>query len=181
MPTFELKIGDETALHWPTKCVVCGASANSFGIAKCSVVTKVSYVLIYLRYTSRIVTLRYPLCLRHRLLRYVPSLISRRSLFNLAIGFLVAFMFFFGTVMPLWAYLYEGVALAHPLLVLTWALVFAVGVVVFVLGRSLTPVMIHDAKDDTLKMSVTNLHYAEEFERANQDRIVSKDGYKVTR
>src|SRR5712691_10784976 len=91
MPRYSLARGHDDGLSWTARCAVCGHAPTSYGTARCSVVTKLGYWLLFWTYTSRIVAIRYPLCARHRMLRLLPSLIARRNLFNLGLGFLICF------------------------------------------------------------------------------------------
>lgn len=181
MPTYSLTIGTEGGIRWPNKCTVCGEAATCYGTARCAVVTKLAYRIIYWSYTSRILSIQYPLCLKHRALRFLPSLLSRRNLFNLGLGFLVCFFFAFGALMPALAWLLDGAPIHDPRLVLTWTLLFAAGLGVFFLSKHLTPVRINSVNDQALVISIANPRYASEFEVANNERIIAKDGYALRR
>lgn len=124
-------------------------------------------------------SIRYPLCLKHRVLRYVPSLISRRHVLSLCLAAVVLWFFIYEAGLPLWAWIMRGDIIRDPNLVVISTALLTVGIVIFALARQFTPVKIDDINRGVLVISISSAEYASEFEVANADRITIKDGHSA--
>lgn len=182
MHTYSLQIGQNKGLLWPQRCVVCGQPPAALGTARCSVVTKAGYWLLFWTYTTRTIEISYPLCARHRILRLLPSLISSRNLLNLGAGFLICFLFVFGAIVPTLMWIVGGVPiekakdgqLSGPEMAMIWTTIFAIGLGLLLYSRRSAPVQIHDVQNQTLTLSIANAQYAAAFEAANKSSIIKR-------
>lgn len=71
-------------LKWPDKCVYCGGAAHSFAESKHSTISGINPFF----YTRTFLTIRFPVCKRHRLLGRFHSLLSHQSFVDLFVGFI---------------------------------------------------------------------------------------------
>ena len=181
MPRYSLEMNPlgGISLRWPNKCVVCGQPATTHGEAYCTVLTDVAYRLIYWNYSTQSMSIRYPLCREHRLLRYVPSLLSRRHFLTLCVAAILLWFFIYEAAMPVWAWALRGDVIRDPTLVLISTAMLIAGIAAFGLAKHFTPVKINDIGHSRLVISISNPQYASEFEAANADHITAKDGYSL--
>jgi hypothetical protein len=181
MPRYSLQMSPlgGISLSWPNKCVVCGQDATTHGEASCNVLTHAAYRLIWWEYSTESMSVRYPFCRKHRLLRYLPSLVSRRNLLNLSVAAAVLWLFIYESAMPLWANLTRVESLPDPNSALIASGLLIAGIAAFLLAKHFTPVKLNDIANGELVISISNPQYAREFEVGNADRIRTKNGYLV--
>lgn len=176
MAVLRLDISKRQGVYWPKKCAVCGAEATSEGKAACSIATKPQYRLIYLGWTRRRISMSYPLCMKHRLTCFLPSLVSERNLFNLGFGFLAVFLFVFGVLVPLASYIIYHEPIMNPQFVIWYSFLFGLGIVACIAIQGLVPVKIKDANEAMITLKISNRTYADEFKMLNRASIVDVDG-----
>jgi hypothetical protein len=172
MAVVKLDVSKGKGIFWPKKCAVCGAEATSEGKAACSVVVKPRYRLIYFGWTKRRIKMTYPLCTKHRLVAFFPSLVSERNLFNLGVGFLAVFLFVFGVLFPIASYLIYREPILNPEFVIWYSFLFVLGVVACIGIQRLAPVKIKDANETMINLKFADQAYANEFAILNRASIV---------
>jgi len=82
MESVEVQLSKE--LKWPDKCAYCYEPAHSFAEAKHSTISGINPFF----YTRKFLTLRFPVCQRHRLLGRFHGFLSHQSFVDLFIGFI---------------------------------------------------------------------------------------------
>ena len=79
-------------LKWPDKCAYCNGAAHSFAESKHSTISGINPFF----YTRKFLTIRFPVCERHRVLGRFHSFLSHQSLVDLFVGFIfIPFPIFF--------------------------------------------------------------------------------------
>ena len=138
------------AISWPHKCVTCGGQATTRATARCSIVTDVGYYVLFARTKHRVISVDYPICTRHKIIATIAGRLSQRSLFNLGIGIIWAFVVFsLGIAYALLTYdhIARGQYLEGLGTLFTLLGIVGIGPLVFILVRFLTPVKVHSATD----------------------------------
>jgi hypothetical protein len=160
---------------WPLKCAVCGNPITTKLRLRCSMVTKASYAIAYLSWSSKILSLAYPICMKHKILCLLPSLLSERNLFNTAVTFIL-FIILFVLSIPLFAPIIllfiDGTPIRYDKAALYCLGIIIAIVLFFIFIRKATPVMLHGADDQSITISITNESYAKEFVALNHDAII---------
>lgn len=129
---------------------------------------------LYWEYSTQSTSIRYPLCLKHRVLRYAPNPIFRRHVLNLCWAAVVLWFFIYAAGLPLRAWVLRGDVIRDPNLVMISTALLTVGIAIFALARRFTPVKIDDINRDVLVISISSAEYASAFEVADADRITNK-------
>lgn len=165
------------AFCWPNKCAVCSGPPDTHATVRCSILTDVSYYVLFAQTKHRVFTVDYPVCAKHREIANIAGILSKRSLFNLGISVIWAFIAFMLSVK--YAFLaydclmqgkyLEGLGELFILLVIV-----GIGPLIFFIIRFFTPVKIHSVTDRGITLSITNNDYAREFERLNKEIVVKK-------
>ena len=77
---------DVEAINWPNKCAYCSADADSTVRLTSRAVQKFGYWVLFITYTSRVITLFFPVCREHKVKGTLASKLSQRRLFSLFLG-----------------------------------------------------------------------------------------------
>ena len=165
------------AFYWPNKCAVCSGPPDAHATARCSILSDVSYYVIYAQTKHRVFAVDYPVCTRHRGIADTTGILSKKSLFNLGISVIWAFVaFMLSLKYGFLAYdcfmkgnFFDGLEELFILLVIV-----GIGPLIFFIIRFFTPVKIHSVTDRGITLSITNNDYARDFERLNKQIVVKK-------
>jgi hypothetical protein len=168
MAIVKLDLSISDSIHWPQECAVCGAPAGHTAKASCSVARNLRYRVVYLGWTRHRVSLNYPVCSKHRWFAWVLGVITQRSLVNLAIGFLVTFLFFFGVILPLVAWFVDGIRPGNPSSAVYMSIVFVIFLALFIWSQKSVPVKIKDVTNETMKLWFSCPNFASAFLRLNE-------------
>ncbi len=77
---------DVEAINWPKKCAYSNQDAEDVVRLTSRAVKKVGYWVLFMTYTSRVVTLYFPVSREHTLRAVLSSRLSERRLFSLFLG-----------------------------------------------------------------------------------------------
>jgi hypothetical protein len=158
-------------MQWPDRCAACGAEAIGTATSSCSVVTKVSYFVLFARTTHLRASVSYPVCRRHLWSSRLAGIISARNLFNLALG--VGWGFFaFALVAAVYQSVFESGPLVGPGVLSVYVGIVGAGIALFAFGRRCTPVRLIGATTKSQSLSITNDDYAKDFESLNANLIL---------
>lgn len=163
---FELSLSE--GIRWPQECAVCGGPAGRTARASCSVARNLRYRVVYLGWTRHRVSVRYPVCYKHQSLAWALGVITQRSLVNLAIGFLITFLFAFGVLLPLVAWFASDIRLENPAGSIYASILFVIGLALFLWSQRTVPVKIKDVTEETLKLWIARPSFASALLRLNK-------------
>jgi len=175
MAKFRLNTMLGRGISWPAKCIVCGDINTTTAHTKCSMVTRASYRVIYWGWTSRTISIIYPICWKHKVLCFLPSLLSRRSLFNIGVGFVlfvIIFVLLLWLIIPLVMFFLEGIPLEYDITALYILCLIMAVISAFIVVKVWTPVKLYGADNESITLSINNETYANEFEALNKEIIV---------
>lgn len=79
-----VEVSFSKTLIWPDRCAYCNEPAQSFAESKHSTISGINPFF----YTRQFLTLKYPVCNRHRLLGRFHGFLSHQSFVDLFVGFL---------------------------------------------------------------------------------------------
>ena len=153
MESLEVPLSKE--LKWPDKCAYCNEPAHSFAAAKHSTISGINSFF----YTRKLLTIRFPVCQRHRLLGRFHGFLSHQSFVDLFVGFI-----FIPIVLAL-------PALALPLSgrqtnVLVFLLYAAYPVAVILL-KARMPIRVIKYDEHTMVVGISNVAFAHAFRNIN--------------
>ena len=154
-------------LAWPKQCAACGGPASTSAKARCTVTTGSALPGVFVYWKKRIVTVAYPICKNHAGSAAVFGRISRRSLFNLGLGYLSVMW-----LLMLLGYVLLSLSENEPerlraIPVLAWAPPLAYWIVFFVAKR-FTPVKLTDVTPEHATFRFSNGEYAKAFQSINR-------------
>ncbi len=175
MPKLRLSTARVNRIIWPPKCVVCGSHKTTTMRARCSIVTRASYAIFYWSWTTKGFSVGYPLCIKHKILCFLPSLLSERNLFNTAISFILfiaVFVLSIWLLAPIIMFFLDGTEINYDQTAFYFVGLIAAIVLVFFGVRKLTPVKLHGADNQTISLSINNESYMSEFTALNQEAIM---------
>jgi len=143
-------------LKWPITCAYCNGAARSQAESKHSTISGLNPFY----YTRSFLTVRYPVCGRHRLLGRFHSFLSHQSFVDLFVGFIFIPLLF---ALPL---------LAVPGLTgeqTNWLvlLLYAAYPIAVVLLKAKMPVRVLKYDEQTVVMRISNDDFAREFRGLN--------------
>ena len=165
------------AISWPNKCVFCGGQATTQATARCSIVTDVGYYILFVQTKHRILSLKYPVCSKHKIIASIAGSLSKRSILNLLVGVIWAFIVIPLAIMCV-LYTYDNLLRGQYFqgLVTSLILFFIVGIgpLFYIIIFFLTPVKINSVTDNVISLSISNNDYANDFELLNTKIILKK-------
>lgn len=175
MPKLRVSTAHGDKISWPLKCVVCGSPNTTTLRLRCSMVTKASYAIVYWSWSSKRLSVAYPICIKHKILCFLPSLLSERNLFNTAVSFILfiaVFVLSIWLLAPIILFFLDGTAIDYDQTAFYYLGLIAAIVLVFFGVRKLTPVKLHGADDQSISLSITNESYMREFTALNQEAVM---------
>jgi len=175
MPKLRISTARGDIISWPLKCVVCGNPNTTTLRVRCSMVTKASYAIVYWSWSSKRLSIAYPICIKHKILCFLPSLLSERNLFNTAVIFILFIAIFLLSIWllaPIILFFLDGTAIDYDQTAFYFLGLIAAIVLVFFGVRKLTPVKLHGADDQSISLSINNESYMKEFTALNQEAVM---------
>jgi hypothetical protein len=143
-------------LRWPDKCAYCNSAAHSFAESKHSTISGINPFF----YTRKFLTIRFPVCRRHRWLGRFHGFLSHQSFVDLFVGFIfIPFL------------------LALPLLAVSgltgeqtnWLVVilYVAYPVTVVMLKARMPVKVLKYDDQSIQLGISNDTFGREFRMLN--------------
>ena len=177
MPKLRLSTAHDNRIFWPAKCVVCSSPSTTTLRARCSMVTSASYAILYWSWRSKRLSVGYPICIKHKILCFLPSRLSERNLFNTGVSLILliaVFVLSIWLLAPIILFFFDGSTVHYDQTAFYYMGLIAAIVTVFFLVRKLTPVKLHGADDQSISLSISNENYATEFKTMNQKAILEE-------
>lgn len=150
-----IEIPRSKELKWPDRCAYCNAPKHAFSELKHSTISGINPFF----YTRKFLTLRFPVCQRHRLSARFHGFLSHQSFVDLFIGFLFIPLLL---ALPALALPLSGMQ-TNVLVVLLYA---AYPIVVIVL-RTRMPIRVLRYDQDTIQLGLSNAEFARTFRLLN--------------
>lgn len=148
------KIDKRTNLQWPQQCVVCGVSEVVSGSTYGSTVDDISLPFgVILKISEHTLTLRYPICIKHKWL----WLGTQFALFMLFLLAAISIAFLMG-IFPDYS-------------VALWVIAAIASFIFVFLALTLPPVRVFRIRDDYYMLRIRNNIYARDLERANAEKL----------
>jgi hypothetical protein len=124
--------GNTASFNWPRECAACGKPASSSLTATYAATSNAKFLGVYASWQSQPITLAYPVCRKHQLVYFVPTILTTMSLGHVvfftaaAIGGLIGFAGLVGSIVRLeYSALPTSIALLAPISLVLWSRVFA--------------------------------------------------------
>jgi len=164
--TTKYRLSREQPINWPRKCAICGTTDVTFVHTYASKLTSVMPFVLWTTVKWKTQPLSFPVCSKHKseidLVRFfAPHSLIWFLLFLWTTVVVIDAL----TIQTLWG---GGSPKAAPYLVAVSA--------VIVWLRTLLPVSIRAFDDKSVTFVFRNDRYAQEFETANTNAILEKDG-----
>ncbi|OGP66494.1 MAG: hypothetical protein A2W27_04565 [Deltaproteobacteria bacterium RBG_16_44_11] len=165
-------LGLNQQIKWPNYCVLCNKETTDWSAASKTNLSNFQYYVVVVQYTTQTYSLTFPVCTKHKRLcdlLYKPfDFIS--LLGSLVIG-LILWAIFFALFHLIFRLL--GLETVAKDLIDTLPIVLAVGLVLFyyVYAIFLHPVQISNWSENSIKISIRNKKYFNDFKLLNMDNI----------
>ncbi len=157
---------------WPQQCAICGRPTGlTTAKTSCSIGGNLQYRVIYLGWTTRRVSLKYPVCHKHSLFASAIGLLAQRSLINLGIGFLLMFSFLAAVIAPLVEWVTTGIPPKHTLWMIQNAIAFFLGLTLFLWSQRSVPVKIRGVENEVLQLQIADPQFASLFTKLNEQAV----------
>ena len=85
---------DVANIVWPARCAYCNAPAESEVLMRSRVVEKVGYWVLFVTYSTRVLSIVVPVCGKHKLRAALATKLAERRLFSLFLGVLSLYAIF---------------------------------------------------------------------------------------
>ena len=164
-------------IKWPNYCAVCDEQPTDWAKTSITETTKIGYYVVALSISHQTYTLAYPVCKKHKALCNFLNLPAQSSIINIVFGSIFATLALWGILALLFYMIFALIGLGTTTkdLIGPWAFVLAIGLVVFyyIYAVFYQPVKILFISEHSIKISIKNEKYFNDFKLANISNVLS--------
>jgi hypothetical protein len=174
MTSVKFKLERGLKIQWPNCCAVCAGKATHEASTSFTATKDIGYYLVVINIKSQTYSIPYPVCRKHKIICTLLDYPARWSLFGIALYiFLIPFILWF-LFSALFLPILDLVGLKSIEYISNSIGLIVIVLLMLYLSGIFKPVRISNIKDDSMKISIKNDIYFNNFKILNSDKIMNK-------